>query len=202
LGVLGAGPGRSYSGKQLRVPLAEVRMTQERWLPVVGYESDYMVSDHGRVKRISASRLKSSAGRLLAINVGTKRGQVYPCVHFHLGGKSKTFRVHVLVFQAFHGPIPIGKEVNHKDGVKTNCRWDNLEAVTHLENIQHAAATGLFDQRGERNHQCVIDAEIVRRIRTAHVPGRVGYIKLSHRFGISSGHIRDIIKGKAWAHIL
>jgi hypothetical protein len=36
------------------------------------------------------------------------------------------------------GPTPEGYEINHKDRNKGNPRLDNLEFVTHPENIKHS----------------------------------------------------------------
>ena len=56
----------------------------------------------------------------------------------------KTESVHRLVAMAFNGPIPAKLEVNHKNGVKHDNRPENLEYVTHRENMLHAHRLGLF----------------------------------------------------------
>lgn len=48
--------------------------------------------------------------------------------------------VHVLVAHAFLGPKPEGMEVNHKNGNKADNSIQNLEYVTHQENIKHSYA--------------------------------------------------------------
>jgi len=57
-------------------------------------------------------------------------------------------RVHRVVWEAFNGPIPDRLEINHKDLNRTNNCLDNLEIVTHRENLKHAidryAAEGKF----------------------------------------------------------
>lgn len=64
---------------------------------------------------------------------GNPRGYLY----VKLGAKS-TCCIHILVAKAFI-PNPNGKpQINHKNGVKTDNRVENLEWVTHQENIQHA----------------------------------------------------------------
>lgn len=50
---------------------------------------------------------------------------------------------HRVVFEAVHGPIAEGLEVNHINGIKDDNRLVNLEAVTSQENVQHAIAMGL-----------------------------------------------------------
>jgi hypothetical protein len=50
------------------------------------------------------------------------------------GGKYKTFRVHRLVLEAFVGPCPEGMETRHLNGVRDDCRLNNLAWGTPDEN--------------------------------------------------------------------
>ena len=58
---------------------------------------------------------------------------------------------HRLVWLHFHGPIPEGLEINHRNGDKQDNRPDNLQLVTTAENAAHAYETGLRDNAGENN---------------------------------------------------
>lgn len=53
-------------------------------------------------------------------------------------GKYAKVAVHRAMWEAFNGPIPEGMEVNHKNLDRADNRLDNLELLTHRENIQHA----------------------------------------------------------------
>lgn len=46
--------------------------------------------------------------------------------------------VHRLMWEAFNGPIPGRLEINHKNLDRADNRLENLELVTHQQNIQHA----------------------------------------------------------------
>lgn len=115
----------------------------ERWLPVVGMEGRYEVSDQGRVRAVFRAR-----PRLMTSSINRKTGYPKVCVCGPLG--QKTPSVHVLVAEAFLGPRPLGHEINHKSGVKTDASVDNLEYVTPEENRRHAFATGLCKGRPRR----------------------------------------------------
>jgi HNH endonuclease len=70
----------------------------------------------------------------------------YPTVIIKHKGSRRAFskKVHRLVAEAFIGPIPKGMAVNHKDGVKTNSRRENLEVISGPENTAHASKIGLL----------------------------------------------------------
>ena len=97
--------------------------TQENWLPVVGYEGLYEVSDLGRVRSLRSGHL---------LKMATNRG--YPRVGLNKDGNARAVRVHILVAAAFIGPRPDGQEVCHANGVKTDNRVTNLRYDTHAEN--------------------------------------------------------------------
>ena len=58
-------------------------------------------------------------------------------------------RVHRLVWEAFNGPILGRLEVNHKDLDRANNRLNNLELLTHRENVQHAFDIYTQEQAGQ-----------------------------------------------------
>lgn len=60
--------------------------------------------------------------------------------------------IHRIVAACFIGSIPVGYEVNHINGIKTDNRASNLEIVTKSENTKHAYRTGLAKPpSGEKN---------------------------------------------------
>jgi hypothetical protein len=87
------------------------------------------VSDRGRFRRngkIKTPWINSRGYLSIEIEAGKKQ------------------RAHRLVYEAFNGPIPDGLFIDHVNGVKTDNRLENLEAVTHQENMDRAKALGLF----------------------------------------------------------
>lgn len=117
-------------------------MIEETWLPVVGYEGLYEVSDHARVRSLDRVDIagRNIKGRIMKLRLN-RTG--YPVVPLFKGGKRKMCTVHRLVARAFIGPPPEGKTlVLHGDGNSENNRPENLRWGNQSENLLDAVAHG------------------------------------------------------------
>ena len=62
----------------------------------------------------------------------------YDIIDLCRNGKYVRRGVHRVMWEAFNGPIDGRLEINHKDLNRSNNHLDNLELVTHQQNLQHA----------------------------------------------------------------
>ena len=123
----------------------------------------------------------------------------YYMISLSRNNKSKPYRVHRLLAMTFI-PNPNNlPEVNHIDGVKTNNNLDNLEWVTHKENMSHAFRIGLANNTGEKNGQSVLTADQVLQIKK--MKGKLSQQKISELFPISRSTIQGIFNGRLWKHV-
>ena len=114
------------------------------WSQLKSYP-EYAVSSSGQIMRIVGGQ-GTWAGRILKPIFD---GPGYIAAKLCRNNVAITVDVHRLVATAFI-PNPHNlPEVNHKDGIKANCSYDNLEWTTHQENIRHAVATGLKKRWGK-----------------------------------------------------
>lgn len=105
----------------------------ETWKNIQGWEGIYQVSNFGRLKSFKSH----PKGRILS-NTNKKGG--YFSVVLCYKDKRRYVRMHRLVAEAFLPNYENKPEVNHKDGNKQNNHVDNLEWVTHSENLSHSTA--------------------------------------------------------------
>ena len=85
----------------------------------------------------------SSLGRYRNSRGGISHGCLKPSGYCEVNIKGSTCQLHRLVAHAFLGPPPsqAACQVNHIDGNHSNNRIDNLEWVSHSENMRHSYAT-------------------------------------------------------------
>lgn len=163
---------------------------------IKNYEGRYEISSIGRVKSVGRGR-GMRPGRILALRAHEGG---YLAVDLWANNKPKRFLVHRLVAAAFVGELPDNMEVNHDNGNKKDNRASNLEIVSRQENIDHAVATGLINNKGTRNSSARITEDDVLAIRREYKRGVCGYLSTSRKLGLSQEIVRGVITGRTWSH--
>jgi len=117
----------------------------EVWEDVEGYEGIYKVSDKGDVKSLNRTIINKNGKKQFYNGKNLKKSvsnNGYVVFHLCKNNKVKVFLGHRLVAQAFIENTYNKKYVNHKDSVRTNNNFSNLEWVTSSENRVHGLSKG------------------------------------------------------------
>ena len=117
----------------------------EVWKDIAGYEGLYQISNLGRVKslerEVKVGRGTRHQAELIVKQETLNNG--YLRVRLSKNGDMSGYLVHRLVAKMFIPNVANWTEVNHKNGVKTDNYVENLEWISHKENMRHAFRTGL-----------------------------------------------------------
>lgn len=152
-------------------------LPHEEWRDVVGYGGIYEVSNLGRVRSVERK------GKLFFRGIEFERKcnpfylhpflskSGYLLLLFSVNRKRKHKSIHRLVAEAFLENSAGLPDVNHKNGIKTDNRLENLEWVTKSENKLHAHRTGLA-LSGEKHKDAKLTNEQVREIRRLYESGK------------------------------
>lgn len=142
--------------------------------------------------------------------VDPKRGVIYGAAgapvgavcadgYVRLGGRGNgCLYAHRVIYEAIHGHIPLGLEIDHVNGRKTDNRIRNLEAVTRAENVRRAVAKGLAPV-GEARSDAKLTAALVREIR--RTAGTVTAADWARHLSVDKTTIRQARNGTTWRHV-
>ena len=175
--------------------------TRERWVDIQGYEGKYRISNQGRVK--SLEREISHDGitytqpeRILSPWCGTT--SFYDRIRLYRGGVGTKFSVHRLVAQHFLPDWNPALEINHIDGNRYNNAADNLEMCTHRRNMEHAIASGLKNDYGEKSRNAKLTNAQAEEIRAKYYAGGISQETLAGQYGVCRQTVSAIIRYKKY----
>lgn len=108
---------------------------EEVWRDIKDYEGLYQVSNMGRIKSLERKNKYKQNKEIIMKNLFDGN---YIFIRLSKNSKKKNCLVHRLVAEAFLEKDYKKEYVNHKNGIKTDNRVENLEWVTASENVIHA----------------------------------------------------------------
>ena len=129
-------------------------MKEEIWKDIKDYEGMYQVSNMGKVKSLERTVIRKD-GIALFVKEKILKHADNGCGYLHIAlcanNNQKTCKIHKLVLETFVVNVNNKRTINHKNGIKHDNRLDNLEYMTHKENVQHAIRIGLISNEKNKN---------------------------------------------------
>jgi hypothetical protein len=160
--------------------------TVEQWKPVVELPH-YQVSTLGRVRNRKGHILK---GQILPGG--------YHVVFLYESRQCYPRYVHRLVVEAFLGPIPNDKEVDHCSHEHAKNHLSNLIVVSKHENRLRETAAGIRVYSGDGNPSRILSEKDIPVIRQRYKNGEK-QVTIAKDYGVASCTISNILRGRNWS---
>lgn len=189
---------------------------EEIWKDVPNYEGLYQVSNLGRVKSLDREFLDKK-GKLFrrkgAMITLVENEYGYLAVRLNKNNTRKEFKVHRLVLMTFSPCDNMENlEVNHKDFNRKNNSLNNLEWLTHKENLNYSKANYANVFIGSKNPKATFTEEQIKTIREMYQMGwsisQIVYelYQIDRKTDLRlyknlHGKISDIVNYRTWKHI-
>lgn len=189
-------------------------MKKEIWKEIRGYKGLYEVSNLGRIKHLSWTKKNS-----LTKGISTHKEKIllpqktrnknryfgYLAITLQKGGRKGTRKsclIHRLVANSFVLNPRNKPFVNHVNGIKSDCRVENLEWCTAKENAQHAWKNKLIlPPEGEKNSMAKLKEKDILNIRKIFKSDMKLQKEIMFKYKISRGYLWKIANKKSWKHI-
>ena len=132
-----------------------------------------------------------------------KNSDGYASVTLGKKGQRRRYTIHRIVAETFLANPDNLPEVDHLDGNRMNPALDNLEWVSHEENIQRAYEKGSYKGRvvGEKNPRAHLTDILVLKLRDAYYLQGYTIGELRDQYGLPWNTVGNAVKGYTWAHL-
>lgn len=175
----------------------------EEWKSIKDYEDFYEISNFGNIRSLDRlvngknNSKVTKKGKLMTLLTGNDKH--YLTIYLYKNGIKKLFSVHRLVAKTFIKNTNQKPFVNHKNGIKYDNHFKNLEWCTRKENVKHAVETGLI-QKGENHGRALLTnlqvIEIKKLLKT-----NIKQVDIAKIYNVSKHVIGCIKRNKSWKNI-
>jgi hypothetical protein len=178
-------------------------LNNQEWVPVPGYGERYLINKKGELFRKESL---NNLGRRISSKL--LKPYVYPGLGYWVysisyEGKNYCIYMHRLLAEAFIPKIPGKYCVNHKDCNRRNNSLENLEWVTHQENIKHAYDNGKIKNLGGEGDKCGASKLNSEQVKEIKILLKAGEKKgdIAKKFNVSKQNILSISNGYTWRSV-
>jgi hypothetical protein len=166
---------------------------KEVWKQIKGFEGWYSVSNRGRIRRDFPGH-GTKIGRIRKLNTDNDG---YSTIILCKDNIRTHLKVHSLVANAFIGSRPKGMEINHKDNVRNNNLFTNIEYKTHQENVLHSYRMGRSRLTGGRK----LTTNKILSIKKEYGTGNFTHKILSEKYKVCPSTISRVVTNNTWKHL-
>lgn len=144
---------------------------KEIWKPLITWKNEikydftgfYEVSNFGNVRSLSRI-VNHKCGKQLKQGKPLKllkldKSKNYLSFRTSLNSQQNFFLIHKAVWESFHGKVPDGYEINHIDENPLNNRLDNLNLLTHKQNMSWGT---IKEKQSKPIIQCSLNDEFIK----------------------------------------
>lgn len=167
-------------------------MNMEIWKDIPNYEGFYQASNLGRIRSLPRN------GTIKAVKIITQGKTKFGRLKIILrkSGVVKTFNTHRLIAQTFISNTENKPCINHKDHNPLNNNIENLEWVTHSENMKYDFITKYRTHRGDNHNNRKLNSFDVKVIRFLKV--KLSQKDIAYMFDVCRTNITLILNNKIW----
>lgn len=180
---------------------SQIGIEEEKWLPVVGYEGIYEVSDWGRVKSLAREISYKVKGKRRVRKVSDKIIVLMPhsegswFVTLYKNKSAKMFLMHRLVARHFLITSGISYIVRHKNLDRSDNSVSNLYIQPLTEFRHEQLATSDYVGTSKLRKQDILK---IRQLLLNKVKQPI----IAKMYGVSTGTIQSISAKRTWKHVL
>lgn len=153
----------------------------------------FSIHKNGHIWRHQVWR-RGEGGRYGTSSCTRRRAEQLVCdgylqVRVTIKGRVYSAVAHRLVWMYFNGTIPMGLEINHKNGKRADNKLKNLEPLTPSQNVRHG-----YKRNPSRRGKRLSDKE-VEKFREEHRSGNLTIKEISDMTGRSRPAVSQVLRG-------